>query len=240
MQTIERIYPQQLDPQRLDDQATLEIHLARYRYAATHVRGKRVLDMACGCGYGTALLAEKNPEVEVIGVDIDADAIAYARTHYHLPNLSYECSDAVAFHDAEKFDTIVSLETIEHLPAPHMLIASYVALLKAAGHIIASVPITPTRDGNPYHLHDFSKRSFLKLFKSYGLIPCDDFEQIQGWQFKGLFSAKRTTECRSEGVGRAVAHYYLRHPAYVFARIISILRYGLSNRYLTCVFRGEQ
>lgn len=236
MQTIERIYPHQLDPLRPDDEATLQIHLERYRYAAAHLNGTRILDMACGCGYGTALLAEKNPDKTVVGVDIDAEAIAYARAHYHLPNLTYVCADAVTFDPDNKFETIVSLETIEHLPAPRALIARCNALLTDAGHIIASVPITPTRDGNPYHLHDFSKRSFVALFRPHGLKPQDDFEQIQWWQFKGLFAAKNTTPHRSEGVGRAVVKYYRQHPAYLLARIYSMLRYGFSNRYLTCIF----
>ena len=45
---------------------------------------KKVLDVACGCGYGSALLAERHPDKQVTGVDIDPAAIAYARQHYQL------------------------------------------------------------------------------------------------------------------------------------------------------------
>lgn len=241
MHSIERIYPKDLNPQNPDDQATLAIHMQRYEFASGLLSGSRVLDMACGCGYGTALLAEQNPDKTVIGVDIDPDAIAYAQQHYRLSNLSYVCANAETFAGEQRFDTIVSLETIEHLPSPARLVENYSRLLASGGQVIASVPITPTLDGNPHHLHDFSKGSFARLFRSQGLRAVKEFEQIQWWQFKGLFSKKadHQKQHRSEGVGNAVLQYYRRHPFYLLARLGSMLRYGFSNRYLTCQFKAQ-
>lgn len=239
MHTIERIYPKDLDPRSRDDQNTLRIHMERYEFAADNLSGQHILDMACGCGYGTALLAERNPQRQITGVDIDPDAIAYARQHYQLPNLRYVCADAERFAAEQPFDSIVSLETIEHLPSPQRLIDNYARLLTERGRVIASVPITPTLDGNPHHLHDFSRRSFFALFRQHGLRPQAHFEQIQWWQFKGLFSKRldQAKRHRSEGVGNAVLLYYQRRPLYLFARLGSMLRYGFSNRYLTCSFQ---
>lgn len=239
MHTIERIYPKDLDPHNPDDQNTLRIHMERYEFAARQLSGQRILDMACGCGYGTALLAERHPERQITGVDIDPAAIAYAQEHYRLPNLRYVCANAEHFADEQPFDSIVSLETIEHLPSPQRLIGNYARLLASGGQIIASVPITPTLDGNPHHLHDFSRRSFFSLFRQHGLAPREHFEQIQWWQFKGLFSKRpdQAKQHRSEGVGNAVLLYYRRRPLYLFARLSSMLRYGFSNRYLTCSFQ---
>lgn len=241
MHSIERIYPKDLNPQNPDDHATLAIHMQRYEFASGLLSGSHVLDMACGCGYGTALLAEQNPDKTVIGVDIDPDAIAYAQQHYRLSNLSYVCANAETFAGDQAFDTIVSLETIEHLPSPARLVANYSRLLASGGQVIASVPITPTLDGNPHHLHDFSKGSFARLFRSQGLRSVKEFEQIQWWQFKGLFSKKadHQKQHRSEGVGNAVLQYYRRHPFYLLARLGSMLRYGFSNRYLTCQFKAQ-
>ncbi|MBC9249333.1 hypothetical protein A9179_03475 [Pseudomonas alcaligenes] len=238
MHSIERIYPKDFDPHSQDDQHTLRIHLERYEFAAVHLHGPRVLDMACGCGYGTALLAERHPDKLVTGVDIDPAAITYAQQHYQLPNLRYVCADAEQFADSTPFDSIVSLETIEHLPRPQQLIANYARLLGSGGRVIASVPITPTLDGNPHHLHDFSRRSFLALFGQHGLQAQQHLEQIQWWQFKGLFSRRpdKAKQHRSEGVGNAVLLYYRQHPLYLFARLAAMLRYGFSNRYLTCLF----
>ncbi|MDG9930558.1 MULTISPECIES: class I SAM-dependent methyltransferase [unclassified Pseudomonas] len=242
MHSIERIYPPDLDPASPSDQATLHIHLERYEFAARHLGGARVLDMACGCGYGTALLAERHPDKQVTGVDIDPEAIAYAQRHYQLPNLRYVCADAERFDEGQGFDSIVSLETIEHLPDPVRLVANYARLLTAGGRVIASVPITPTLDGNPHHLHDFSRRSFLALFRRHRLRPSEqELEQIQWWQFRGLFSRRpdHAKRHRSEGVGNAVLGYYRRHPTYLFSRLAAMLRYGFSNRYLTCLFVAE-
>ena len=240
--SIERIYPPDLDPENPSDQTTLRIHLERYEFAAQHLSGNRVLDMACGCGYGTALLAERHPDKQVTGVDIDPEAIAYAQRHYRLPNLRYVCADAERFEAESGFDSIVSLETIEHLPHPPRLIANYARLLAAGGRVIASVPITPTLDGNPHHLHDFSRRSFLALFRRHRLRPhAQHLEQIQWWQFRGLFSRRpdHAKQHRSEGVGNAVLDYYRRHPTYLLSRLAAMLRYGFSNRYLTCLFLAE-
>ncbi|GAD64110.1 class I SAM-dependent methyltransferase [Aquipseudomonas alcaligenes] len=242
MHSIERIYPPDLDPASPGDQNALRIHLERYEFAARHLCGEQVLDMACGCGYGSALLAERHPDKQVTGVDIDPAAIAYARQHYQLPNLRYVCADAESFAATQRFDSIVSLETIEHLPNPRQLVANYARLLAAGGRVIASVPITPTLDGNPHHLHDFSRRSFLALFRHHRLRPdTQELEQIQWWQFRGLFSRRpdHAKRHRSEGVGNAVLNYYRRHPTYLLARLASMLRYGFSNRYLTCLFIAE-
>lgn len=238
MHTLERIYPLKMDERLAADQATLELHLQRYGFASRSLQGQRVLDMACGCGYGSALLAEQHPDKQITGIDIDPEAIAYAQANYQKANLRYLCANAETFADGAGFDSIVSLETIEHLPSPQRLIENYARLLAKNGVIVASVPTTPTLDGNPHHLHDFSPRSFFALFRRHGLQSGERFEQIQHWEFSGLFNKPRQTarEHRSEGVGNAVLAYYRRHPLYLFKRLFAILRYGPNNRYLTCRF----
>ena len=93
---------------------------------------------------------------------------------------------------------------------------------------------------------DFSKltvspASFARLFSRHGLRPHERFEQIQRWEFSGLFKRpeKAARQHRSEGVGNAVLAYYRSHPFYLFRRLWSILRYGPSNRYLTCRFSAD-
>ena len=61
--TIERIVPDAVSPGDATGQATLELHLRRYKFAATQLRPGRLLDIACGVGYGTRLMAVKGSGV---------------------------------------------------------------------------------------------------------------------------------------------------------------------------------
>lgn len=239
--SLERIYPKQLNIDLPAENNSLGIHLARYEFAEKHLNGKYILDIACGCGYGTALLAEKNPDKEFIGVDIDRSVISYAQKNYKAKNLRYICADAMNFCFQTKlgdrhFDTIISIETIEHVPYPQKMVSHLLTQLNEHGIMIASVPTTPTVDGNPFHLHDFTVSSFYKLFSASNYLPVNNFEQIQAWEFKGIFSKKTSDINRSQGIGRRVIRHYFKNPSALFFRLYAMLSKGLNNRYLTTVF----
>ncbi len=247
--SLERIYPDKLNPLLDVDKECLDIHLQRYRFAGQQLAGSKVLDMACGCGYGTYLMAKEFPGKSFWGVDVCADAVAYAREAYQADNLHFICADALHWDglDVEadvspqlRFDTIVSLETIEHLPDPEGLIANMVSLLSERGRIIASVPVTPTCDGNPHHLHDFTRKEFLQLFSPYHFFPAEQFQQVQRWKFSGIFSKKQSVEVRSQGVGTNVLKYYRSKPAALWSRLHSIVTNGFANTYLTALFDRHQ
>ena len=89
-------------------------HLHRYIIAETACAGKRVLDLACGEGYGAAILARR--AATVVGIDIDSESIIHARRRYYLTNLRFVIGSAtdVPLPDAS-IDVITSFETIEHL-----------------------------------------------------------------------------------------------------------------------------
>ncbi len=94
---------------------TAEEHTARYAFAVPYVAGKRVLDIACGSGYGAGMLREAGAS-SVDGVDISEETIAFAKRTYGAPHITFTCasvSDAL-FPD-HSFDVITSFETIEHL-----------------------------------------------------------------------------------------------------------------------------
>ena len=89
-------------------------HVARYQFAKRFSRGK-VLDVACGTGYGTRILASSKAS-HVIGVDRNPDAIAYAGSCYAGKKVRFKVMDAGRLEfGAESFDTVVSFETIEHI-----------------------------------------------------------------------------------------------------------------------------
>jgi SAM-dependent methyltransferase len=136
-------------------------HWHRYAFARRHVAGKRVLDVACGEGYGSALLA--GSAKAITGIDIDAGAIAHARTRYAaVPNVHFEEGSAASLPlpDAS-VDVVVSFETIEHLPRtdqPRML-AEIARVLTGDGVLILSAPnpveySTARNYRNPFHQHE--------------------------------------------------------------------------------------
>jgi 2-polyprenyl-3-methyl-5-hydroxy-6-metoxy-1,4-benzoquinol methylase len=234
--SMERIVPDQVDD-GVTGKETLELHMERYRFAIGHLTGSRFLDIACGVGYGSHyLVTNANPGTEGIGVDLEAEAIAYARDRYRNDRLAFQCGDAMEFHDAQGFDTVVSLETIEHVPDPVGLVAHLATLIRPGGTFIASAPVTPSTDANPHHLSDFSPRSFRALFARTGLREVDAFLQIQPYSVVGVLgkTEARTKHLRSNRLG-----YYLSHPGVFAQRIYSTLRFGFTNRYLTLALRKE-
>ena len=117
-------------------------HYHRYALAVDFVRNKTVLDIACGEGYGSYLLAEGAHEV--FGVDIDGQSISHAKSNYLKSNLKYLVGSAskIPFDD-HKFDCIVSFETIEHLYEQETMVAELRWVLKPDGVLIISSPNRP-------------------------------------------------------------------------------------------------
>jgi len=120
-------------------------HWHRYAFAARLVAGRRVLDAACGEGYGSALLARS--AAQVTGVDVDAATVEHARERYPgRKNLQFDQGSvaALGLKDAS-VDAIVSFETIEHLAQqdqPRML-TEFARLLAPGGILILSSPNRP-------------------------------------------------------------------------------------------------
>lgn len=229
--SLERLVPDEIVSGEATGQETLQLHLERYRFAAQHAREGRLLDIACGVGYGTALLAERTG-IDAVGVDISPDAVRYATERYSGPHARFEQGNAMAFADPEGFDTIVSLETIEHVENPVGLLSHLVTLLKPQGVLICSVPTTPSVDLNPHHLHDFSEQSFRLLLGRVNLSELAALEQIQP---VNPVSIARRKETRMRGMRQNLAAYYASHPRSLWRRVSSTLRHGFSNKYLTVV-----
>ena len=170
------------------------------------------------------------PAATVIGVDVSAAAIEYAAAHYSKPGLNFRVGDAMDF-DEGQFDAVVSLETIEHLTDPQAFMARVTKkLLRSGGLFIGSVPVTPSMDANPNHLHDFTARSFRKLLADQGLVELDSLRQVQPYS---PLAALTKTEERMQAMRPNIWAYYCRHPQKALLRLGSILTDGFQNRYLT-------
>ena len=115
-------------------------HMHRYAMSAAWCKGKRVLDAACGEGYGSALLASSASSVE--GVDISDQAVSHAQKRYGgLKNLRFRVADCTSLpFDDDEFDRVVSFETLEHLESQEQLLSEFRRVLKPKGFLILSSP----------------------------------------------------------------------------------------------------
>jgi SAM-dependent methyltransferase len=137
-------------------------HVYRYAYASRFVNGKRVLDIACGEGYGAAAL-QKAGATQVIGVDISEAACVHARRKYGIdarPGTAENIPLA-----ARSVDVIVSFETIEHVPDPQRFLDECVRILVPGGRLIISTPNKGVynRDDqwrNPHHCSEMTEVEF--------------------------------------------------------------------------------
>lgn len=235
--SLERIIPNNIESTDAFNQETLLLHLERYKFAQKYAASGNVLDIACGVGYGSMHIAENSSNIQnITGVDLDADAIAYAQTKYAHPKIEFIQADATKFTPKDLCETIISLETVEHLPKPITFLQHLTQFLTPEGTLIVSVPTTFSTDANPYHLNDFTPKSFRKIISDLGLVEIDCLAQKQAFSpFKIL---KREEERLSE-LRENLPVYYLTHPLQAWKRFMTTLQYGFHNHYLTIAARKK-
>ena len=122
-------------------------HWRRYEFAFGQIaEGASVADLACGTGYGSALLARKASRV--VGVDLDASVIAAVERRYRrLPNVTFNAGDLRAIDFEAEFDMVVSFETLEHFDEPDLedLLGRFARALRPGGRLIFSTPYLQER-----------------------------------------------------------------------------------------------
>ena len=164
------------------EKGVVDEHMSRYVYACDFLKGDNILDIACGTGYGTAILSKKAKGVR--GADISQDAVDTAKSRN--PDTNYLQLDAtqIALPDAS-LDTVVSFETIEHVPpgTVEKTLSEFARVLKPGGRLIISTPDKrsysldgPT--GNPFHTIEYTLDEFNKLLGVHFNI-----ESIAGQKF---------------------------------------------------------
>jgi ubiquinone/menaquinone biosynthesis C-methylase UbiE len=147
-------------------------HLHRYAYAATLVQNKRVLDLACGEGYGSKMLAAVASSV--VGIDIDENVIRHACAKYGSTNLQFLSGSitAVPIRDDHSFDFITCFEAIEHIENQDGCLAEVQRLLKPDGVLIISTPNKAIyRDEaageNRFHVKEFYFEEFRQFLSQH-------------------------------------------------------------------------
>ena len=100
-----------------------------------------MLDIACGSGYGSFIIAKEGNAKEVVAIDLNPDSIRYGNHRFGLSNINRFVGDAQEFIQQESFDIIISFETIEHLPKYEQFLQNMAKTLSKNGNFFVSTPI---------------------------------------------------------------------------------------------------
>jgi len=212
---LQRDQPPGVPPLRLTGERTLpdvpeenywfRRHLVVYEWIASRVGGRRVVDLACGEGYGSAVLARN--AVSVVGVDANPDAFEHARLKYSGPRLSFE-RNMIELWDGD-VDCVVFLQTIEHVQDPDAVLDRIRSLIGRDGVAYVSTPNVLTlapqgeeRSGNPWHVKEYRAGEFRTLCERH-------FGSVE---LAGLFHARRLRahQVAIEHLGWDTVHAALR------------------------------
>lgn len=183
-------------------------HLVRYWLLREVCRGKRVLDVACGEGYGSSLLRKWGAK-EVVGVDVSRDAIENARKRFAAPGISYLVGDAcdldTVLTGAESFDLIASFETMEHVPDVPGLLRGIRKRLAPGGTIAISCPNDPEIAAD--HPNEFHLRTY--TFQEFQVTTTEILGPATQWQLGTPvlgFGICNTTDAWMQGLGTSLSH----------------------------------
>ena len=148
-------------------------HLHRYLFARQFCKGKRVLDLGSGSGYGTDILAQN--ATSVVGLELDQRAIEFARKNCKSDHISFiqgSVTESPRDKDKHSFDVVVCFEVLEHIHQHDELITHAVESLKEDGLLILSTPnrrIYSDQQGNqnPFHVSELYKNELITLMSRY-------------------------------------------------------------------------
>jgi SAM-dependent methyltransferase len=174
---VQRDQPAGVPPLELTGERTLpdvpeenywfQRHLVVYEWIRRQVGGLRVIDMACGEGYGSDVLARS--AASVVGVDANPEAHAHAKARYTRPGLRFERDMIQLF--AEPADAVVFLQTIEHVQDPDELLEHFKRISDVAyistPNVLTLAPPGAERSGNPWHVHEYRAEEFRALLERH-------------------------------------------------------------------------
>jgi O-antigen biosynthesis protein len=198
-------------------------HLHRYAYISRYVKGKKVLDLASGEGYGTALLARTAGFA--VGIDIDKKAVQHASKKYFAQNLRFILGSITDIPLTARFDVIICFEAVEHIRAHEKLLDEVKRLLAPDGLFVISTPNKSeyrTQEGaNPFHVKELDFEEFRALLTRHfgrvqffgqrvhsgsSLWPC---ETKQSGAVSGFFIDRADGEFLVSEAAQPIPLYYI-------------------------------
>lgn len=176
-------------------------HLAVYEWIGARVKGRRVVDMACGEGYGSDLLAGAGA-ASVVGVDANPEAHDHARLRYVRPNLRFARDLVETF--AEPCDAVTFLQTIEHVQDPGAVLEHFKSMLAdspdgaayiSTPNLLTLAPAGAEKSDNPWHVKEYRAEEFRALCERHfgrvellGLFHARKL-RVHGWALKAGWDA---------------------------------------------------
>lgn len=161
--------------------------------------GQDVLEVGCGVGNFTVLMAAEGRRVT--GIEIDAGYVETARRRLAaFPNASVACGDATSVEWAARFDTVVALDVVEHIADDRAFLARLRAVLKPGGKLVLKVPagawLMSPMDRAVGHHRRYDKRRLAETLAAAGLAPVSlthfNVAGMLGWWLNGRVLRRMT------------------------------------------------
>ncbi|MHA2220338.1 MAG: class I SAM-dependent methyltransferase [Candidatus Hodarchaeales archaeon] len=156
-------------------------HKGRYRFACSYVpKDGKVLDIACGIGYGSFIISTDTSAKEIVAVDISEEALKYGSRHYRTDKIKFVKDDAYTVSLPDNyFDLVVSFETVEHLAQPKLFLVKLYNSLKPNGSLIISTPNENLMHWRhtKHHFRHYTPEQLVALLNICGFSVVSKFSQ---------------------------------------------------------------
>lgn len=171
-----------------------EDHLNRYLFLKKFIKkNDKVIDIACGTGYGTKIISELTKDI--IGVDISEEAISYARSSYRSIEKNFIVGDASNYTHNHKFDIVASFETIEHIKNYKEVIKNYNRLLINEGLLFVSSPNRSIKSPND-KLSDKPRNKFHT--QEFTISELSNFLKDSGFEILGVYGQRKELKIKNK------------------------------------------
>lgn len=207
--TGERVIPGEVEPDLWNE------HVSRYHFASRFAASRNVVDIGCGVGYGSAILAETADAVR--GFDLSEEAILWAAERYRLPKLRFAAADCAELPlDNQTAGLVIAFELIEHLANPEALLEESRRILAHDGLFCVSTPNAAyyaasrgTAGPNPFHAREYDLAEFRALLsRHYPSIAIFGQSHAPALSFQSL-DCNLPGIARLETVASEQAHFYV-------------------------------